>query len=73
MTTNISRRKIRGKALDADCKKAKVSTNEYGPYDDRRFCYGLIDRSTDDYLNKCVDCAAFVNNAKPLTNQRSLE
>ena len=55
----ISRAKMRGKALDYDCKKAKISTNESGPQDNRLFCYGLIDCSTDDYLKKCIECGAF--------------
>lgn len=35
----ISRAKIRGKKLDEDCKRACTSTNEYGPDDDRVFCF----------------------------------
>lgn len=35
----ISRAKLRGKKLDEDCKGACTSTNEYGPDDDRVFCY----------------------------------
>ena len=62
----ISRAKMRGKALDYDCKKAKISTNESGPQDNRLFCYGLIDCSTESYLEKCINCGAFVDSAKPL-------
>lgn len=54
----ISRAKMRG--------KAKISTNESGPQDNRLFCYGLVDCSTDDYLKKCIECGAFVENAKPI-------
>lgn len=49
----ISRAKIRGKKLDEDCKRACTSTNEYGSDDDRVFCYGLIDCSTDELIEKC--------------------
>ena len=39
-------------------------TNEYGPQDNRLFCYGLVDCSTESYLEKCINCEAFVDNAK---------
>ena len=47
-------------------KKAKTLTNEYGPQDNRLFCYGLVDCSTEVYLEKCINCGAFINNAKPI-------
>lgn len=62
----ISRAKLRGKKLDEDCKVACTSTNEYGPDDDRVFCYGLVDCSTDEFFEKCKNCKAFVYNATPL-------
>lgn len=37
----ISRAKLRGKALDNDCKTAHITSHEYGLDDDRVFCYGL--------------------------------
>lgn len=49
----ISRAKLRGKKLDEDCKIACTSTNEYGQDDDRVFCYGLVDCSTDELIEKC--------------------
>ena len=62
----VGREILRGEKLDDDCRKASVTINEYGPQDNRLFCYGLIDCSTDDYLKKCIECGAFVDNAKPL-------
>lgn len=59
------RAKQRGKPLDADCKKTKISTHEYGMNDDRKFCYGLVDCETDELLQKCSDCGAYCLNAKP--------
>ena len=59
----ISRAKLRGKKLDEDCKRACISTNEYGPDDDRVFCYGLISYSTDELIEKCKNCKALVWNA----------
>ena len=53
---------LRGEKLDDDCKKANT-TNEYGPQDNRLFCYGLVDCSTESYLEKCINCGAFVDNA----------
>ena len=61
----ISRAKIRGKKLDEDCKRACTTTNEYGSDDDRVFCYGLIDCSTDDLIEKCRNCKALADNSTP--------
>lgn len=61
----ISRAKLRGKKLDEDCNKAYTSTNEYGSDDDRVFCYGLVDCSTDDLIEKCRNCKALAYNATP--------
>ena len=46
----VNRAILRGEKLDDDCKKAKTLTN----------C------STESYLEKCINCEAFVDNAKPL-------
>lgn len=59
---------LRGKPLDDDCKKAKISKHEYGMNDNRCFCYGLIDMSTEELLPKCIKCGAYCLNAKPLSN-----
>ena len=66
----ISRAKIRGKKLDEDCKRACTTTNEYGSDDDRVFCYGLIDCSTDDLIEKCRNCKALVWNTAPPEERR---
>ena len=62
----INRAKIRRKKLDEDCKRAYTSSHEYGPDDDRVFCYGLIDYSTDELIEKCQNCRALAYNATPL-------
>ena len=59
-----TREDMRGRMLDRDCYRAKVSKYEGGQGDDRLFCYGLIDRMTDDYLPKCAECGAFAFNAQ---------
>lgn len=58
---------LRGKPLDEDCKKANTSKHEYGPYDNRVFCYGLYAHGgmSVDIEEKCINCGAFVNNAEP--------
>lgn len=61
----VGRNILRGKPLDDNCKKTNISTHEYGMKDNRVFCYGLIDCMTDDFLPKCVECGAFVDNATP--------
>lgn len=66
----ISRAKLRGKKLDEDCKRAYTSTNEYGPDDDRIFCYGLVDYSTDELIEKCKNCKALAYNATPPQEER---
>ena len=55
---------MRGKPLDEDCKKARISTHEYGPNDNRKFCLGLYDMMTDETLSKCKECKAFALNAE---------
>ena len=62
----VHRAILRGEKLDDDCRKASITINEYGPQDNRIFCYGLADCSTESYLEKCINCGAFINNAKPL-------
>lgn len=56
--------------LNEDCKRAYTSTNEYGPDDDRVFCYGLVDYSTDELIEKCKNCKALVWNATPPQEKR---
>lgn len=62
----MNRAKLRGEPLEEFCKKARRATNEYGLDDKRIFCYGLLDLATDDYLDECKICGAFVYNAEPL-------
>ena len=58
----ISRAQLRGASLDSDCKMAEISKHESGPDDNRCFCYGLIDLSTEFPLDKCRNCGAYVMN-----------
>jgi hypothetical protein len=60
----VTRRKLRGKPLDYDCKTAVPTTNEFGVDDDRVFCYGLYrEQSETEICDKCLNCNAFVGNA----------
>lgn len=63
----ISRAKLRGKVLDKDCKTAHTTSHEYGLEDDRAFCYGLVDLSNDELLEKCKICKAYIDNSEPYT------
>ncbi len=63
----ISRATLRGKKLHDDCKKAKRTNHQWGKNDNRVFCYGFIDDSTECPLEECVECGAFVDNARPLS------
>ena len=59
----ISRKQLRGRGLDKDCKTAHTTSHEYGLDDDRVFCYGLEDPATDEPFEKCKMCNAFIDNA----------
>lgn len=69
----ISRAKLRGYKLDEDCKRANTTTHEYGLEDDRVFCHGLYNCRTDEIIEKCLHCKAFVYNAKPLVKENQSE
>ena len=63
----INRAKLRGKPLDSDCKQAQRTTHEYGVIDDIVYSYGLYEDMSDWKIReKCKECGAFVDNAKPL-------
>lgn len=62
----ISRAKLRGKPLDKNCHTAHRTSGEYGAEYDRIFCLGLGDKRTDELLEKCIKCKAYVGNATPL-------
>lgn len=66
----ISRAKLRGCKLDEACKQANTTTNEYGLDDNRVFCHGLYNCRTDEIIEKCLHCKAFVYNAKPLVKEK---
>ena len=68
-----SRAQLRGKPLDKDCYKARISTHEYGPNDNRKFCYDLMDLRTDDLCKECQSCNANVMNAQePILDTKQL-
>ena len=57
---------LRGKPLDEDCKRAKISKHEFGLNDKRCYCYGLFAPNTIYELHpKCQKCGAYCMNAKP--------
>jgi len=66
MSKEVSREKLRGKPLDKECYTALITTNEYGKNDNRKFCYGFMDSSTEEIIEKCFECGAYVGNAQPL-------
>ena len=61
-----TRADLRGKPLDKFCHKAKTTTHERGPDDNRVFCFGLIDLMTDEYIDACRSCGALVWNEQSL-------
>lgn len=61
----VSRAQLRGQKLDDDCKRyGHTTTNEYGREDKRVYCCGLYNLMTDEPLEKCKVCKAFVKNEK---------
>lgn len=59
---------LRGKPLDDDCHKARISTHEYGMEDNRKFCYGICNGLPDEIAEKCRKCGAYAYNAEPPEN-----
>lgn len=63
----ITRAKLRGEKLDEDCKKAYITTEHYTDKKTQTrikatYCYGWEDCRTDEPLEKCKKCRAFVKN-----------
>ena len=65
MSKTISRKMLRGSPLHRFCVKAHTTRNEFGPDDNRVFCYGVVDMQTDECIEACKRCKAFVSNATP--------
>lgn len=59
-----TRAELRGRRLDSDCYGARTTKHEFGPDDERVFCYGLLD-CDEIYAGECCECGAFVWNALP--------
>ena len=63
----IPRNIQRGKPLLDMCidRPDILSYNEYGEDDKRIFCYGFNNKMTDEPLEECRNCGAWVYNAEP--------
>lgn len=64
MAFRKTRAELRGRRLDAACHEARTTKHEFGPDDERVFCYGLLD-CDEVYADECCECGAFVWNALP--------
>ena len=62
----MSRNELRGKPLFLFCYKANTTKNEFGKDDNRIFCYGLNDSSTEELIDECKKCKANVIYAEPI-------
>lgn len=62
---SIPRSVLRGYHLLPMCRLAKISKHEYGPDDERCFCYGLLDGRTELPLYECIHCGAYYFNSMP--------
>ena len=65
MGKTIDRKHLRNAPLLPFCVKAHTTRHEYGPDDNRVFCYGVIDMRTDEYLVACKKFKEFVSNSTP--------
>ena len=71
MGKTIDRKHLRNAPLHWFCGKAYTTRHEYGPDDNRVFCYGTVDMMTDEYLVACKKCKAFVYNSTPPKEEQS--
>jgi len=58
----VNRAELRGIPLEKECLKANTTTHEYGPNDNRIFCRGLYDGSTEELIEMCLNCKANIEN-----------
>ena len=65
-TKYISRSLLRGKPLSVICMTANTTKHEFGKNDNRIFCYGLNDSSTEELIDECKKCKANVIYAEPI-------
>ena len=62
----VTRVQLRGKPLDADCKRwGKPDPYQYGLKDKRCFCTGIWNPMYEAVEEKCVSCNAWNSNAEP--------
>lgn len=66
----VSRADLRGRKLEKFCAEANASTNEFRSGDNRVFCYGLNDASTEELIDECKNCKANVIYAVPIEKKR---
>lgn len=56
----MNRAELRGKPLDWDCKMSRTVKETDG----NTYCYGTYDCMTDEPIEQCRVCKAFVNNIR---------
>ena len=59
MDKTINRKMLRNAPLLPFCGNAHTTRHEYGPDDNRVYCYGVIDMATDEYLVACKKMPGF--------------
>lgn len=72
MSKIISRAELRGNRIDRDCIEIAKPTKEF-PDDNRRFCTGIVDASTEALLPKCKICKAHWEYAEPISKEAEQE
>lgn len=63
----INRAQLRGEPLiPFFCGLARTTTHECGEHDNRIYCHGMIDCSTDELCDECYKCKANVRYVEPM-------
>lgn len=64
----VTRAQLRGKPLERICYSAHTTRHEFGPQDNRVFCYGVYVLGPEDgqLHGNCYNCKALVDHAEPV-------
>ena len=68
-----TRAQLRGSPLKPECRRAHVVKHEWGPDDNRCYCYGKLSPDCELIDDECYACGAFVNNSEPLPAEGGAE
>lgn len=61
----ITKVQSREEPLNPLCKKAYISSGEYGGNGKCLLCLGIVNRQNDEPFDMCVSCDAFIRSKTP--------